>query len=208
MTLSIASADASTPEPTYGMPSSSSIPWIVPSSPHWPWMAMKATSIGRPAPAAVPESDGTSAVVADCSSAAASEDLRLEPGRQLAPVALGKLLDDAGVGRQGARVDALVVGESRVAAHQGERIDEHHVIAVARKLRCDLDAGRERDGTLRRCAARENAHTDPRRCHCVLPARPVTGKHDLEDELDAAFRDGRSRVRTQPSCRTSLAVPF
>jgi hypothetical protein len=31
--LFIASADASTPEPVYGMPSSSSMPWMQPSSP-------------------------------------------------------------------------------------------------------------------------------------------------------------------------------
>ena len=45
--LSMAKADASTPEPTYGMPTISSMPWSVPSSPQGPCSAMKATSMRR-----------------------------------------------------------------------------------------------------------------------------------------------------------------
>src|ERR1700687_2946183 len=39
--LSIASADAITPLPVYGIPRTSSAPWMVPSSPKRPWSALK-----------------------------------------------------------------------------------------------------------------------------------------------------------------------
>jgi hypothetical protein len=42
--LSIASALASTPDPVYGIPENSSSPWIEPSSPNGPCMAMNARS--------------------------------------------------------------------------------------------------------------------------------------------------------------------
>ena len=44
--LSIASAEASTPEPVYGTPMVSRSPWMRPSSPQVPWSAMSTTSIG------------------------------------------------------------------------------------------------------------------------------------------------------------------
>ena len=50
--LSIAAADANTPEPTYGIPASSSNPWIVPSSPHGPCSTGKTTSTSRKSPTA------------------------------------------------------------------------------------------------------------------------------------------------------------
>src|SRR5207245_5290414 len=59
--LSIASALASTPDPVYGMPSNSSRPWIVPSSPYGPCRAMNATSTA-PSPTASSLRRGTSAV--------------------------------------------------------------------------------------------------------------------------------------------------
>ena len=43
--LSMLAADPSTPAPTYGRPSVSSIPWIVPSSPNGPCSTGNTTSI-------------------------------------------------------------------------------------------------------------------------------------------------------------------
>ena len=43
--LSIHMADASTPEPTYGIPTKSRSPWMVPSSPQGPCRTGKTTSI-------------------------------------------------------------------------------------------------------------------------------------------------------------------
>ena len=42
--LSIAAAEAKTPEPTYGTPANSNKPWIVPSSPQGPCSTGKTTS--------------------------------------------------------------------------------------------------------------------------------------------------------------------
>ena len=53
LSLSIASADASTLEPVYGIPISSSIPWMQPSSPRRPCSARNATSISAVADGAV-----------------------------------------------------------------------------------------------------------------------------------------------------------
>src|SRR5262245_34047605 len=44
--LSMPQAEASTPQPTYGMSAISSSPWTVPSSPYVPWRTGKITSIG------------------------------------------------------------------------------------------------------------------------------------------------------------------
>src|SRR5438094_4573723 len=47
MILSIATADPSTPAPTYGSPASSSSPCTVPSSPYGPWRRGNTTSTAR-----------------------------------------------------------------------------------------------------------------------------------------------------------------
>src|SRR6185503_9299196 len=69
MTLSIARADASTPDPVYGMPIVSSRPWMRPSSPHVPCSARRTTSTG-PALFDMPVDAGTIAfsALAMCSS--------------------------------------------------------------------------------------------------------------------------------------------
>src|SRR5512146_1963123 len=60
--LSMASALASTPEPVYTLPASSSAAWMVPSSPYVPCSAMNTTS------AAVTAGDCTAASMADSGS--------------------------------------------------------------------------------------------------------------------------------------------
>ena len=67
ITLSIASAEASTPDPVYGMPRVSSRPWSLPSSPHGPCSAMNAMSIRPPPPVGMSAAvAGTSADDARC----------------------------------------------------------------------------------------------------------------------------------------------
>ena len=59
ITLSIATAEPATPDPTYGTPASSKRPWTVPSSPYGPWSSGSTTSnvVGS---SSTPGSTGTS----------------------------------------------------------------------------------------------------------------------------------------------------
>ena len=64
----------------------------------------------------------------------------------------------------------------------------------------DGAAGDERNVVLGRRTAEDDRDRAVGLDACRLPARPVTREHDLEDELDAALRDGRRRdLLAQPA---------
>ena len=127
--LSIASADAATPAPTYGTSASSSSPCTVPSSPNGPWRIGRTTST-TPSVSSVPLSAGTGSV------SAGPSRFSYQLGGSPAP---------APSGRRGRSPISAISYRSGSRAAATERAD-------AREISCSLERPPARMATRRRRA--------------------------------------------------------